>query len=410
MKYLAALILIIPALGLNCSGHQAWNAGEDSSLPASGKQDSPEEVKPALKWQGTADSCTFVLTENFLNKEEGFFWSTPGDIGKSSGDIYWQQAHAMDVIIAAYGRVKDSDSARAAEYRRYMEAWYSSYAHNYNTSHRKDGVHGGFFNQYTDDMCWICLTLCHISEAIGSRQYIQTAKAVYDNYIIPRAVTDYKGTGLPWTDIQGKQGRNSCTNAPGCCLAAKLYVESGDQKYLDDALMLYRFMTDNNIKQDYRCEEPPLTYTQGTFGEACRQLYGITGEKKYLDMAFNVIRYAFTSSRCNTADGILRSEGTSMDQSIFKAVLIPYAVNLILDESLDRSSRTMLKNLLLKNGNALYRSLDRSTWPQMFAGYCWDKAWTATDSAPHASMGAQTSGASLMEGLAKLERTEYETK
>ncbi|MCS3198390.1 glycoside hydrolase family 76 protein [Bacteroides thetaiotaomicron] len=41
-------------------------------------------------------------------------------------------------------------------------------------------------------------------------------------------------------------------------------------------------------------EEPPLTYTQGTFGEACRQLYHITQESKYMDKAKQVINYAAT--------------------------------------------------------------------------------------------------------------------
>ena len=49
-------------------------------------------------------------------------------------------------------------------------------------------------------------------------------------------------------------------------------------------------------------------------------------------IAEQVISYAFTSTRC-TNKGFLRDEGTDMNQSIFKAVLIPYAVNLVLDDA-----------------------------------------------------------------------------
>lgn len=58
-------------------------------------------------------------------------------------------------------------------------------------------------------------------------------------------------------------------------------------------------------------------------------LYHITNEKYYLTCAEKVISYVTTSDRCLT-NGILRNEGQSMDQSIFKAVLIPYIVNLAL--------------------------------------------------------------------------------
>lgn len=85
------------------------------------------------------------------------------------------------------------------------------------------------------------------------------------------------------------------------------------------------------LKGDGRVEEPPLTYTQGTFGEACRQLYHITQERQYMRKAEEVINYTMTSDRC-LQNWILRDEGTSMDGSIFKAVFIPYAVNLALDE------------------------------------------------------------------------------
>ena len=370
--------------------------------PAPDQPDVNEEVDGnAKKWAALADSCDYVLIEYFFNKNKGFFWSTPQDIADASAYIYWQQAHAMDVIIAAFNRIKDTDINLAESYKGYMKLWYENFGHNYNTSRRGEGFHGGFFNQYTDDMCWICLTLCHISEALGDDTFMDTARQVYDSYIITRIISDEKGSALPWTNIDGKQNRNSCTNAPGCCLAAKLYAKYGDEKYLADAQMLYDYMVANNVKSDYRCEEPPLSYTQGAFGEACRLLYHITSESSYLYMAYNVVNYAFSSTRC-TAGGILRSEGTSMDQSIFKAVLLPYALNLAKDEALDEFSRNTLKEHILRNAEALYESLDRTTYPQMYVSYYWGNVWTPSDGAPYASMGAQVSGCSLLEAAAVL--------
>lgn len=86
-----------------------------------------------------------------------------------------------------------------------------------------------------------------------------------------------------------------------------------------------------------RVEEPPLTYTQGTFGEACRQLYHITGEKIYMN----------------------------------KAVLIPYAVNLVLDESADKASRKVIREKLMLCAETLDAHLDRNLYPQMYCNYFW---------------------------------------
>ena len=145
-------------------------------------------------------------------------------------------------------------------------------------------------------------------------------------------------------------------------------------------------------------EEPPLTYTQGTFGEACRQLYHITGRSTYRLNATTYINYAFTSGRC-TSNGLLRHEGTSMDQSLFKAVLIPYAVNFCLDESMTFSTRRSLIVAILKNADVLWKNLDKDSYPAMFCPYYWGEAY---DSSKTASMGAMASGASLMENVARM--------
>ena len=49
-----------------------------------------------------------------MNKSKGTFWSTPKDMSNESAYIYWQQAHAMDVVIYSYKRIKDTNTQLAA--------------------------------------------------------------------------------------------------------------------------------------------------------------------------------------------------------------------------------------------------------------------------------------------------------
>lgn len=414
MKKILTILAVIAFIAVGCDNSKEplptpeppntetpGNNGDNGGNGDNG--DNGDDDKPDTKpWAALADSCTTVLIDNFMNKNTGTFWSTPNDVKGETTYIYWQQAHAMDVVIWSYRRIKKSDPELAKKYLGYMRKWVANDANNYNNTYDNVGEYGGFFNDFTDDMCWICLTLINMSKATGEMSYLQTAKDVYDNYIWPRAVTDAKGTGLPWKGSdRNPNSRNACTNAPGCLVAALLYNEyKGD--YLDKAITLYDYCI-ANMPDEERVEEPPLTYTQGTFGEACRQLYKITKEQKYMTKAGQVLLYAFQSNRCtNTEMRVLRHEGESMDQSIFKAVLIPYAVNYVLDEDAAPYTSRVLKELLYNNAEVLSKNLNRKLYPRMYAGYFWGEKFNGTV----ASMGAQTSGASLMEGVARLEAAE----
>ena len=87
-----------------------------------------------------------------------------------------------------------------------------------------------------------------------------------------------------------------------------------------------------------------------------------------------------------------------MDQSLFKAVLIPYAVNYVLDGQADRYIKEDIKERLLLCAKTLSKNLDRRMYPRMYADYFWGTTFTTGI----ASMGAQASGASLMEGVARM--------
>jgi predicted alpha-1,6-mannanase (GH76 family) len=350
-------------------------------------------------FSGRADTLTTAFINQFMSPY-GFFWAIPSshpDHESQSDYLYWQQAHAMDVVIYSYERIRDTDATKASRYRSFMRGWYNSHAHNW---YHDDSDPTGFLNEFTDDMCWISLTMLHMSEALQADQYADMARTLFDNYIEPRGWRDENGFwGLPWKS--NDMGRNACTNSPGCLLACKLYERYGEQKYLDTAIEIYRYMEDqivNHLGNTGRVEDPALTYTQGTFAEACRRLYHVTGDANKLSMAQKVTLFLATSSACNH-NGLLRHEGTSLDQSIFKAVAIPYLVNMALDTDVDENYRRTFVRCMQRNANALWSNLNLSAYPATFCNYYWGEPFDETQ-VP--SLGAMASGASLMEGMARL--------
>ena len=397
-----SIILISAMTAVSCNNaFEDIPEGTDQSGNNSGNTNTKPEVTPkdTIGWAALADSCTTVLIDNFMDKSKGTFWSTPNDVEKSSTYIYWQQAHALDVVLYAFNRIKETDPNRAAVYLEYIQKWFDNDANNYNNSKDNEGDYGGFYNDYTDDMCWICLTLLRMTEFTGVSKYADAARNIFDRYVWPRATEGPKGISLPWTSYdKDVNNKNACTNTPACLTAALLYKKYKQASYLDIAKKLYNFNIANMPDAD-RVEEPPLTYTQGTFGEACRQLYHITGEQAYMDKAGKVLYYAVSSNRCtDSATGILRHEGTSMDQSLFKAVYIPYAVNYILDEKADKYNKAAIQEKLILCAETLSKNLNRRMYPRMYADYFWGS--TFSEGIP--SMGAQASGASLIEGVARL--------
>lgn len=348
-------------------------------------------------YTGKADTLVYCFIENFMNKDKGTFWSTPQDVAGSSWNIYWQQAHAIDVIIYAYERLKDSNPTLAQTYKTYIRRWYTNHANNY--------AGATFENPFTDDMAWICLTLLHMSETLNSEAYARTAKTVYDDYIMPRASTE-GGLHLPWNNDKNDDGTyvhadgGTCTEGPACLIASKLYLKYGGENYLQNAKDFYTHMIETHCYTDGRVGEPPLSYTNGTFGEACRYLYKITGETEYKQKAGLFIVYAFNSTR-NGSNGILRNEGTNMDNSLFKAVLIPYAVNYVLDEEMPAFNRKKVLMFIQKNADALWENLDKSKYPNMYCPYGWGETYDY-DSTEPASMGAMASGASLYENTVRM--------
>ncbi len=363
-------------------------------------------------YETKADSTTNAFIESFMIKEKGYFNVS---YEHYAFNAYWTQAHAIDVVIYNYERHKNIDRVLANKYLNYIKLWYKNKANNYagaaaksTTSPSTSSDYKMFENPYTDDMCWITLTLLHIGEATGTAAYSIVARQVFDNYIIKRATEDEAtgGLWLPWNTDAGS-GPNACTQSPATLIAAKLYKKYGTPKYLEYAKKLYTYANKKMYKSDGRIEDPPLTYTQGTFGEACRLLYHITDESaaiknKYKTQAYTVLNYAFTSGRCTNGSNILRDEGSSGDQSIFKAILIPYAVNYVLDEDMIATNRVNLSKLILKNTQMLWRQLDFSRYPLLFYNFGWTSPWTGSDN--DASMGAACSGASLIENTARMYR------
>lgn len=362
-------------------------------------------------WASAADSCTFILVDRFLNKDRGTFKQNAHHItGQNNSTLYWQQAYPMHTVLFSYERIKASNASLAAQYKGYFEKFVKNRGNNYATTSDKPSP---YWNNFTDDMAWHCLLQLHAYEVFGDEAYYQAAKTLYDQCILAkkRIVEDEEGWGLLWrinyAEDNGKDTRNACTNTPVMIAACKLHMREKDKtdKYLQDAVKLFNFMTKtgNRVKANGAVSGTPLTYTQGTWIEATRLLYHITGEQKYLDRATTCTQYTLSpdGSCVMAAFGLLRGEGTSNDQANFKGGLIPYLVNYANDEAMPAATRQEVKTFLMYNANVLwFHSMVKDNYPQSFVNFSWEVPYRVEGNP--GSLGACSSGAALLEGVTRL--------
>ena len=358
------------------------------------------EAPYEIDWDAAADSADVMLIDNFMEKDKGIFWIS-SDRSISNWVNYWGQAHAMDVVIDAYLRIKDSDPDRAAEYENYMSLWHQNRANNYSGP--------DYRNDFTDDMEWIVLTLIRMYEATGTEEYLRYARDTYDQHIITRWTVDENGGGLIWSIESGRAiSKNACSNGPGALCALRLYQFTQEEKYLDDAKMIYEWLsstlydsTTGSVADNMNggvISGGALSYNQGTFLGSAHMLYTFTGDKRYLIEAMRAAEYQMKSM---STDGMMNSEtgSANSDNSLFKGIFIRYATLLALDENVDASFRQSLTDYMTHNAIVCWtQGVDKSTYPQVFFNYDWSVPYTDY----YKYYQPQVSGSTLIEAMTRL--------
>ena len=388
------IILLTAAAALASCGVDDVYYGE--MYDPSSLMDAPYQID----WDAAADSADVALIDNFMDKDRGTF-QLSADGSANNQFNYWGQAHAMDVVIDAYLRIKDTDAERAATYEKYMELWHQHRGNNYSSP--------DYRNDFTDDMEWIVLTLIRMYEATGEKDYLDYAKDTYDQHIITRWTVDENGGGLIWSIESGREiSKNACSNGPGALCALRLYEFTQEEKYLDQAKMIYEWLSStlydsetgsvaDNMKNGV-INGGALSYNQGTFIGSAHMLYNFTGDKRYLIEAMRAAEYQMNNM---STDGIMNSEASSAnsDHSLFKGIFIRYATLLALDENIDASFRKELSDFMTHNAVVCWtQGIDKSSYPAIFFNYDWTVPYTDY----YKYYQPQVSGATLIEAMTRL--------
>lgn len=357
-------------------------------------------IESRYDWDAAADSAVNVLVDRFMDKNTGTFWTISDNVDpRLSTYNYWPQAHAMDVIVDAYLRIKDSDPERAGQYEKYMASWHKNRANNYNGP--------DYYNAYTDDMEWIVLTLLRMYEATGVQEYFDFARDTYDKWIITRWTDDENGGGIRWS-LDAGNSKNACSNGPAAICAMRLYGFTSEQKYLDDAVKIYGWLSENLYNPSTgmvadnmaggKVNGGALSYNQGTFMGAAHLLYKATKDSRYLAEAMKAARHQMDS---RSTDGIMNAEAdkANSDNALFKGIFIRYATLMVNDTVFDFRFMEELKRYISQNAITCWSDgIDKSEGSDMFFNYDWRSPYTGENG----YLNPQVSATTLIEAMTRL--------
>lgn len=341
---------------------------------------------PKVNWTAAADSSANGLINNYWNYQ-GYYFNTNNQ-GNTKFQ-YWSQAHALDVLVAAYKRTNDNT------YAQYIQKWY-------NGVKKQNG--NTFIGNFYDDMEWNAIAMLRAYQTTNDKKFESAADTVWEN--IKTGWTSVAGGGVMWSKST-PNSKNACSNGPASILASKLYQINHKSSELEWAKKIYNWEKNTLVDpgtgavwdhisvsngNETIAKTWLFTYNQGTFIGAAVKLYNITGNQIYLNDAIKTADY--TLNALTTSDRILKDEGSG-DGGLFNGIFMRYLTKLILVKNLPSGTRNGYIAFLEHNAKTLW--LDGTNKSYVIFGTYWK-----TKPGDKVDLKTDLSGVILMENAALL--------
>ena len=148
-------------------------------------------------------------------------------------------------------------------------------------------------DRFYDDNIWLGIDFADLYMLTGNKEYLAKAEEIWK--FIESGIDNKLDGGIYWCE-QKKQSKNACSTAPGAVFAAKLYLATENQDYLDMAKGLYQwtkqslldeedwlYMDNMNMRREV--DKRKFAYNSGQMVQAGALLYRITGRMEYIEEA-----------------------------------------------------------------------------------------------------------------------------
>ena len=241
---------------------------------------------------------------------------------------WWGDAEMFETILDAY------ETTGKLEYATMFENLYNNFIARNKSTWYKSGVSG--YNEYNDDIAWMCIACTRAYLLTGTTKYLTTAKTNF-NGMFERADC-YGNDLLQWKHGSG-QGTNACINGPASVCACYLAIATADMSYYEKARKTY--MANRKQLYEFSSGKPTgkvwdsydqgtkqynywaSTYNQGTCLGAAVMLYDYYKEQMFKTDADAIIKW--TVKDLADSHGVIKvCQTVKGDLCGFKGILMRY--------------------------------------------------------------------------------------
>ncbi|MCK9794794.1 glycoside hydrolase family 76 protein [Isoptericola sp. 4D.3] len=184
---------------------------------------------------------------------------------------------------------------------------------------------------FYDDNEWVALAKVQQHLATGDRAALERAEEIFE-LVVSGWDTDPDhpaAGGVFWTQAPWSTDRNTVSTMPGAQLATRLYMITGEERYLDWAERMVGWTDEHllapnglywdNVKLDGTIDRTQWSYNQGVPVGTYTLLYEATGEERYLEKAEAI---AAASYRFYVTEGRLGGQPMFFNSIWFKNLLL----------------------------------------------------------------------------------------
>lgn len=275
-----------------------------------------------------AQAFTKDKRDDMMNKWKARAYKKAGTGYVIGNGGWWGDAEMFEIVLDALETTGDQ------QYATMFENLYTNFiSRNGNTWYQK-GVSG--YNEYNDDIAWMCIACVRAFLLTGTTKYRNTAKTNFDGMF--KRADCYGNDLLQWKHNSGN-GTNSCINGPAAVCACYLAIAQADTSYYQKARKTYMaergklFEMSNGKPTGKIWDSYDLstgnynywasTYNQGTNLGAAIMLYNHYGEKMFKDDADAIIKWS-EANMANSKGIIHVCQTVRGDLCGFKGIMLRY--------------------------------------------------------------------------------------
>ncbi|MAZ26559.1 MAG: glycosyl hydrolase family 76 [Cytophagaceae bacterium] len=371
-------LVLLGAITLSCSDDDPIPLRDPSTTVG-------QEV--AIDWAATADSIQDATYNTYLGSEGTF---VTDNLGNSTFQ-YWPNAHALHILVDGY--VRTGNGAYLPKMKALLRG--------IKTKHG-----GSYSNVFNDDMLWLGNSSMRAFNATNDSEYLDVAKLLWDDILL--SYSDVFGGGIAWKkDTPNSKNAVSNGPAIILAMrlydatGEETYLTWAKDLYAWEKANLVD-PENGEVWDNIHLEDGQpvvqknwvFTYNMGTWIGAGLRLYNETGDQGYLNDAVKSTRTTLTSPNL-TNEGVLKSEGQG-DGGLFKGILVRYFTEMILEDDISEDDRQDFLDFLIFNAETFYKK--GLSHPGMLSSPDWRN--TPGD---RTDLTTQLSGVMLVEAAARLE-------